>query len=817
MNRTHPTQILVFVTCAFLVIAYFAPFGGFLDAQPAGNWVASPMHISMAADPLAFSGYNVSQIRAAYSLPSSGGAGTTIAIVNAYDVPSILSDLTIFSAQFNLPIPNSTNFEVVKMNQSIVPNSNWTTETCLDVEWAHAIAPDAKILLVEAVNNTDDSLLSAVDYARSRSDVVAVSMSWGGPEYIGETLDDSHFTSVYGAVFFASSGDDGAGVIWPASSANVISVGGTTLNNPTGAVSETAWSGSGGGVSSYEPKPSYQTSYGLTAAKRSVPDVSYNADPSTGVRVYCNYQWTYVGGTSAGAPQWAAIQALGRSATNTNLYQKAKTSYSSYFRDITSGSNGLYTAKVGYDTVTGLGSPLTFNFNTSFDVSPISGPSNGSVTLNGQGFLGSSVNITYLNPINSSWIPIVNNWATSSGSFTYNLNAPDLLQNNTAGDNTAAFNNIVFRAQDNSNLRYYNSTLPYTEMRRGLSQVGNATASGLYGNSTNLAASVFVQNGDSMSVSGKWFVPGTASLFWDDTINLGTGTIDGVGSFSATVRVPTSTAGQHRLTVNDGNSTFCVNVTRLPTVTNNYTDIWRTTDFSINLTPDYPVNGTYYRINGEPPLNTTTNDLPIITTEGSANTLEYWSTWNVYGADITDLPHVTVTGIKLDKTPPTGSISPSSSTVTSPSVTLILGATDSASGVAGMRFANENSGWSTWEPYATSKIWGLTSGDGVKTVTVQYNDTAGWVSSNFSCTVTLQSVLATTNPTVPPTNTPTNKPANVVVTPSPVPSAVPTTPPTTQPTPTATPQAPELNIQVALILLAASTLLATLLFNKKRK
>ncbi len=116
---------------------------------------------------------------------------------------------------------------------------------------------------------------------------------------------------------------------------------------------------------SYEKMPTYQANYGLTGSKRCVPDVSYNGNPSTGVPVYYNGNWYKFGGTSAGAPQWAAIHALVASASNINIYQKAKLDYSSYFRDIISGSNGGYNARIGYDYVTGLGSPLTFNFGAS--------------------------------------------------------------------------------------------------------------------------------------------------------------------------------------------------------------------------------------------------------------------------------------------------------------------------------------------------------------------------------------------------------------------------------------------------------------------
>lgn len=818
MKWIHTSKVFAFVTCLLLIITYFAPFSALLDTQPEEHWVAHPMYISPFVGSPNPIGYSPAQMRTAYNLPSSGGAGTTIAIIDAYDTPSILSYFNAFSGNFSLPDNRTGNFLVHKMAQNITTDSGWALETCLDVEWAHAIAPNATILLVEAVSNDDSDLLSAVDYGAGQPGVVAVSMSWGDTEFSGETSFDSHFNKA-GVTFFASSGDDGQYVNWPAVSANVVSVGGTTLNlNGAGTVlSEVAWSNSSGGVSAYVPTPRFQTNFGLTYSKRAVPDVSYDGDPQTGVAVY-NGTWWKMGGTSAGAPQWAAIDALGLTATNTNLYARAKASYLSYFRDITSGSNYVSNATIGYDLVTGLGSPLTAGFGTEVAVSPSLGPSGGAVAINGVNFLGSSLNLSYLNPLNFSWIPIVNNLTTTAGNFVYTLSAPDLLQNNPTSDNPPAFDNIVFRAQDNRNGRSYNSTLPYTEMRRGLSQVGNATASGLFGNNTNLASTVFVQNGDSMVISGKWFTPDTASFFWDDTVSLGTGAIDSAGSFTATVQVPSSTAGQHRLTVNDGNSSFCVNVTRLPTVANDYSYAWHTADFPINLTPDYPVNETFYRINGGQTLNVTSNGEPTITTESSNNTLEYWSTWNLYGAGITDLTHVTLSGIKLDKTPPTGSISPSSSVISSPTITLNLDANDDVSGVAQMRFANQNSDWSTWEPYATSKNWTLVGEEGTKTITVQYIDNAGLISSNFSCTVTLQTDVVTPNPTV----SSTSKPADTVITspsPNPSPSTSPTAEPTTQPAPTsqATPQAPELNLQMILILLAASTLMLPLIFKEKRK
>ena len=332
----------------------------FAMAQPA-EWQAEPYHhLRNNASAYAVSGINPATIKAAYNLPSTGGQGT-IAIIDAYDNPNVASDIKTFSNQFGLP---AANLEVHKMSSTVRGNVNWGLEIALDVQWAHAIAPNAKILLVEAKSNSFSDLLSAVNYARSRSDVVAVSMSWGGSEFSGESAYDSYFTSSYGATFYASSGDNGAGTSWPAASANVISVGGTTLTFSNGVVSsETAWSGSGGGVSTYVSTPTYQTSLGYS--NRAIPDVSYDADPNSGFAVYDSYGygWIVVGGTSAGAPQWAAIQALGRSATTSNIYNAYAQAplYQADFRDITAGSNG-YNAGTGYDLATGIGSPLTTNF-----------------------------------------------------------------------------------------------------------------------------------------------------------------------------------------------------------------------------------------------------------------------------------------------------------------------------------------------------------------------------------------------------------------------------------------------------------------------
>lgn len=321
-------------------------------------------------------GVTPTNVRSAYNL--TGGGSGTIAIIDAYDDPKIESDLAVFSQQYGLRACTTANgcFEKRKMASVVPVSSDWSIEMALDVEWAHAVAPNAKILLVESRSNSGTDLMAAVDYARSRPDVVSISMSWGGDEFTLESSYESRFVSPYGASFFASSGDNGHGVSWPAASANVISVGGTSvaLNAQGVLTSETAWSGSGGGISAFIRTPAYQSSFAPLRAntRRSVPDVSFNADPNSGFPVYNTVPygrstgWFIVGGTSAGAPQWAAMRSISAGITNTNIYKDAASSYGTYFRDIVSGTNGRCgiqcTAQVGYDYVTGLGSPLSPNF-----------------------------------------------------------------------------------------------------------------------------------------------------------------------------------------------------------------------------------------------------------------------------------------------------------------------------------------------------------------------------------------------------------------------------------------------------------------------
>lgn len=317
-------------------------------------------------------GYSPAKIKKGYGIDklANAGAGQTIAIVDAYHDPNIVDDLAVFDNQFGLPAANLT---VAYPDGQPNTDTGWALETSLDVEWAHALAPEAQIILVEAKSASTSDLLSAINYANSQN-VQVVSMSWGGEENSALKNYDNYFRHS-GTVYVASSGDNGAGVNWPACSPYVVSVGGTTLtlDSSGNRTAETAWSGSGGGISSYESEPAWQTNLKISSGnKRAIPDVSFDANPSTGVAVYdsLSYQgtsgWWEVGGTSLSAPAWAGLIAVADNSTPiTNadqlLYQLAGGKFYSKpqlrYYDITSGSNG-YSARPGYDLVTGLGSPV---------------------------------------------------------------------------------------------------------------------------------------------------------------------------------------------------------------------------------------------------------------------------------------------------------------------------------------------------------------------------------------------------------------------------------------------------------------------------
>ncbi len=379
--------------------------GAHQRAHPVGAGVAAHMNLHRVSEngTSTYVGYGLTPalIRTAYNFGTTGneGAGQTIAIVDAYDDPNIANDLATFDRQFGM-VGKNTNakgttdsvynfFSKVNQTGGTKPpaaNGGWAQEISLDVEWAHALAPAANIVLVEANSSSVADLMAAVNYAKGVAGVV--SMSWGASEFSGQTSYDPSFAAS-GVTFVASSGDTGGLREWPAESPNVVGVGGTTLSNSNGTyVSESGWSGSGGGTSVYEAKPGYQAS--ISPANRSGPDVAYDADPGSGFAVYDSYRyqgqvgWQVYGGTSAGAPQWAALIATanqqralaGKTALNSMsntanpdylrsiqaavyaMYSAGTVYTNGDFHDIITGSAGGNSATSGYDQVTGIGSPF---------------------------------------------------------------------------------------------------------------------------------------------------------------------------------------------------------------------------------------------------------------------------------------------------------------------------------------------------------------------------------------------------------------------------------------------------------------------------
>ena len=332
-------------------------------------------------------GLTPAQVATAYGLrgltfgtQAANGSGQKIAIVDAYNDPNIRTELAVFDSAFKLPGPPSLTV-VGQKGTSALPSYDavWALEEALDVEWAHALAPGASIVLVEANSARVRDLMAAVKVAKRISRVSVIAMSWGESEFLGETAYDSVFTTP-GVTFVAGSGDPGSfgGPLWPASSPNVLAVGGTTLHvNTRGKyLGETAWSGSGGGISTIEREPSYQASVQSTGW-RSTPDVAFDADPNTGVPIYSQGSWITVGGTSLGTAAWAGLIAIvdqGRALANEGTLGSTQTLTALYSLP----SSAFHIVGGAYNYQTGLGSP-----NGAALVNDLVS-SNGGTTNNGQ-------------------------------------------------------------------------------------------------------------------------------------------------------------------------------------------------------------------------------------------------------------------------------------------------------------------------------------------------------------------------------------------------------------------------------------------------
>jgi hypothetical protein len=318
--------------------------------------------------------YGPADLQDAYGLTSTAasyGADQTVAIVDAYDLPSAESDLAIYRSHFGLPACTTANGCFKKVNQSGVAgsypaaDSGWGGEIALDLDAVSAVCPNCHILLVEANSPSTSNLAAAVNRAAAMG-ATQISNSYGGSEGAYEASYESSYNHP-GVAVTVSSGDDGYGVEYPAASRYVTAVGGTSLykDSSTRGWSETAWDGAGSGCSGYIPKPSWQTD--TSCAMRAVSDVSAVADPDTGILTYDSYgtggyPWQQVGGTSLASPVVAATYALTGSAAATGGLAYSNPTW---FNDVTSGSNGsctftyLCSAGLGYDGPTGMGTPAS--------------------------------------------------------------------------------------------------------------------------------------------------------------------------------------------------------------------------------------------------------------------------------------------------------------------------------------------------------------------------------------------------------------------------------------------------------------------------
>lgn len=376
-------------------------------------------------------GYTPSQIRTAYGLnkiPQLDGTGITVGIIDAYVNPNLLADFQFFDAKFN--IGNPTALTIYNMATGIPTNQGWGLEQATDTQMIHAILPKAKIYQIVAKTSNLTDLIAAVQKAVSLN-VNVISMSFGSAEFPTQTIYDNYL-SANNICFLGSSGDTGGICSWPSTSSKVLSVGGSSLQlNANGSrISETGWSGSGGGSSAYVALPSFQAGV-ISGTKRQTPDVSMCADPNFGVAVYDSFGyenqsgWFEIGGTSVSCALWAGVvglmqqqrNMLNKALLNTNqlqtclyqyIYSQNKTTlYPLDIFEILTGQAGTFQAGPGYNNVCGLGTcdcAPTVNSSSPPPVTILSGNGAPLNTLgsNGNYYIDISTGNYYLNT-NGVW------------------------------------------------------------------------------------------------------------------------------------------------------------------------------------------------------------------------------------------------------------------------------------------------------------------------------------------------------------------------------------------------------------------------------
>ncbi|QLJ00160.1 putative Ig domain-containing protein [Streptomyces sp. NEAU-sy36] len=353
------------------------------------------------------SGLSPANLHSAYNLPTTGGSGLTVAVVDAYNDPNAESDLATYRSQYGLSSCTKANgcFKQVSQTGSTTSlptnDSGWAGEEALDIDMVSAVCPNCNIILVEA-NSANDTDLGIAENEAVALGAKFVSNSWGGSEASSQTTEDSQYFKHPGVAITVSAGDSGYGAEYPATSQYVTAVGGTALTTSSNSRgwSESVWNtssteGTGSGCSAYDPKPSWQTDTGCS--KRMEADVSAVADPATGVAVYDTYGgsgWAVYGGTSASSPIIAGVYALAGTPGSSDYPAKYPYGHTGNLNDVTSGSNGSCTtsyfckATTGYDGPTGWGTPngtaaFTSGGSTGGNTVSVTNPGNQSTTTGG--------------------------------------------------------------------------------------------------------------------------------------------------------------------------------------------------------------------------------------------------------------------------------------------------------------------------------------------------------------------------------------------------------------------------------------------------
>jgi autotransporter-associated beta strand protein len=535
--------------------------------------------------------FTPAQVRGAYgisSLPSGDtGAGQTIAIVDAFDDNHIASEAAEFNSKYNIqqfggsgPTLTVDNLGAASGSAWSVQNEDaaWGYEICLDVEWAHAIAPEANIVLVEAKDMADADLAAAAATAATLHNVSVVSMSWGDTEanwlyYTGksETNDDGDFTQP-GVTFLAATGDDGGFDIYgnpeglyPAFSPNVVAVGGTSLaiTNSNTYGGESYWdddAGAGGyGTSTVESEPKYQDS-AQSSDTREIPDVSFDADPDTGVHVYTNKQgWMGIGGTSLATPCWAGLIAIanqmraanglaplsGATQTLPALYAIPSTDFNKVGESPYDPYNGLGTP-VANLLVPALGNPALPTVATAASASPATVTAT-TTTLKALGAdaIWGQADLTY------EWS------ATGPATPTFSANGTNAAKNATATFDKAG--SYVFKVTITNTLGAWatssvNVTVNQTATTITVTPPAGQTSTVNVGATVQFTATATDQFGNAMTTSFTWATTGgvgtiSASGLLTAPDLIGTGTAADTVAGTVTARVDGTATGTYNLTV----------------------------------------------------------------------------------------------------------------------------------------------------------------------------------------------------------------------------------------------------------------------------